>query len=65
MNITFRLPSEEQEKSFARAAAEQGFIGLEGHRSVGGIRASTYNALPPEGCTALAEFMREFLRTQG
>ncbi|HZG67052.1 MAG TPA: 3-phosphoserine/phosphohydroxythreonine transaminase [Herpetosiphonaceae bacterium] len=65
MNITFRLPSEEQEKAFARAAAEQGFVGLEGHRSVGGIRASTYNALPPEGCTALAQFMREFLRTQG
>jgi phosphoserine aminotransferase len=65
MNITFRLPSEEQEKSFARAATEQGFIGLEGHRSVGGIRASTYNAMPREGCQALVDFMREFQRTQG
>jgi phosphoserine aminotransferase len=65
MNITFRLPGEEEEKLFARAAAEQGFIGLEGHRSVGGIRASTYNAQTHEACAALADFMREFQRTQG
>lgn len=65
MNITFRLPDEAEEKSFARAAAEQGFIGLEGHRSVGGIRASTYNAQTQEACAALADFMREFQRTQG
>ncbi len=65
MNITYRLPSEELEKAFVREAAEQGFIGLAGHRSVGGIRASTYNAMTHEGCQALAEFMQEFLRTHG
>jgi len=65
MNITFRLPTEEQEKTFASQAKAQGIVGLEGHRSVGGIRASTYNAMPLEGCAALAEYMREFQRTQG
>jgi phosphoserine aminotransferase len=65
MNITFRLPSEELEKAFLSASAEQGFIGLAGHRSVGGIRASTYNAMTLQGCTALASFMQEFLRTHG
>ena len=65
MNITYRLPSEELEKAFVRESAEQGFIGLAGHRSVGGIRASTYNAMTLEGCQALADFMREFLRTHG
>lgn len=65
MNITFRLPTEQLEKAFASQAKAQGFIGLEGHRSVGGLRASTYNAMPLEGCVALADFMREFQRTQG
>ncbi|MDQ5853694.1 MAG: 3-phosphoserine/phosphohydroxythreonine transaminase [Chloroflexota bacterium] len=65
MNITFRLPTEELEKAFVRTATEQGFIGLAGHRSVGGIRASLYNAMTVEGATALAGFMREFLRTHG
>ncbi len=65
MNITFRLPSEELEKQFAKQAEAEGLAGLKGHRSVGGIRASVYNAMPPEGSTALAGFMREFQRTQG
>ena len=65
MNITFRMPSEELEKQFARQAEAEGLSGLKGHRSVGGIRASVYNAFPAEGCEALAGFMREFQRTQG
>ncbi len=60
MNITFRLPSEELEKSFAKASEAEGFVGLKGHRSVGGMRASTYNAVPMEACEALARFMKEF-----
>jgi phosphoserine aminotransferase len=65
MNITFRLPEEELEQAFVAEAKQQGFIGLAGHRSVGGIRASTYNAMTLEGCQALAGFMRAFLRTHG
>lgn len=60
MNITFRLPSEELEKKFAAEATAQGMIGLKGHRSVGGLRASVYNAMSLEGCMALAEFMKVF-----
>lgn len=65
MNITFRLQSEELEKQFAKASEASGFVGLKGHRSVGGLRASTYNAVPYESCKALAEFMTEFKRTHG
>ncbi|HEX8072719.1 MAG TPA: 3-phosphoserine/phosphohydroxythreonine transaminase [Pyrinomonadaceae bacterium] len=65
MNVTFRLPSEELEKKFAQEATAQGLDGLKGHRSVGGIRASIYNAFPRAGCEALVEFMREFERTNG
>lgn len=60
MNITFRLPSEELEKKFVKEANEQGLVGLKGHRSVGGLRASVYNAFPLEGAKALVEFMKEF-----
>ena len=60
MNVTFRLPSEELEAAFAKESAEQGFIGLKGHRSVGGLRASIYNAFPPEGIDALTAFMKDF-----
>lgn len=60
MNVTWRLPSAELESRFEREATAQGFIGLKGHRSVGGIRASLYNALEPESVRALAQFMREF-----
>ena len=65
MNITFRLPSEELEKTFDRQASAAGFDGLKGHRSVGGLRASIYNAFPEDGVRALVEFMREFERTRG
>lgn len=60
MNITFRAPSEDLEKAFIAQAEEQGFSGLKGHRSVGGMRASVYNAFPEEGCRALVEFMKDF-----
>lgn len=60
MNVTFRLPSEELEQQFVREAAAQGLSGLKGHRSVGGIRASIYNAFPREGVEKLVEFMRDF-----
>lgn len=65
MNVTFRLPSEELENRFAKEAAAAGFDGLKGHRSVGGMRASIYNAFPEDGVTALVEFMREFERKAG
>ena len=65
MNITFRLPSEELEKLFVKEATAAGFDGLKGHRSVGGLRASIYNAFPEEGVKALVEFMRAFERTHG
>lgn len=65
MNVTFRLPSEELEKRFAQEATAQGLDGLKGHRSVGGIRASIYNAFPREGVEALVSFMKEFERKNG
>ena len=65
MNITFRLPSEAKEKQFVAEAQAAGMIGLAGHRSVGGVRASTYNAVSPEACQALASFMAEFARKNG
>jgi len=60
MNITFRVTDEALEKQFLAEAKEAGFVGLNGHRSVGGCRASTYNAVPFEACKALADFMIEF-----
>ena len=65
MNVTWRLPTEELEKQFVKEATAAKLDGLKGHRSVGGIRASIYNAFPVEGCAALAEFMREFERKNG
>jgi len=62
MNVTFRLPSEPLEKEFVQAGEDRGLDGLKGHRSVGGIRASIYNAMPLEGVQQLAAFMREFKR---
>ncbi len=62
MNITFNLPSDEHNKAFLTKAKELGFVGLNGHRSVGGCRASTYNAVPLEACIALAEFMKDYRR---
>lgn len=63
MNVVFRLPSPEREHAFLAGAAERGLVGLQGHRSVGGIRASLYNAMPEEGVAALVEYMRRFART--
>ncbi len=60
MNVTFRMQSEELEKKFIAEATERGLVGLKGHRSVGGLRASIYNAFPPEGVEALVDFMKEF-----
>ncbi|TWI56218.1 3-phosphoserine/phosphohydroxythreonine transaminase [Halalkalibacter nanhaiisediminis] len=60
MNITFNLPSEEHNKTFLAKAKELGFVGLNGHRSVGGCRASTYNAVPLEACMALRDFMNDY-----
>jgi phosphoserine aminotransferase len=65
MNVTFRLPSEDLEKKFARESEAQGLVGLKGHRSVGGLRASLYNALPMESVEVLVQFMGEFLRKNG
>ena len=60
MNVTFRMPNEELEKKFIAEATENGFVGLKGHRSVGGLRASIYNAFPKSGVEALVEFMKDF-----
>jgi phosphoserine aminotransferase len=65
MNITFRLPEPELENQFAKQAEAAGMIGLKGHRSVGGIRVSAYNAMSYEGCAALAGFMDDFARRNG
>ncbi len=60
MNLTYRLPSEELTEEFIKSASKQGMMGLKGYRTVGGIRASIYNAMPVEGCQALANFMKDF-----
>ena len=65
MNVTFRLPSEDLEAQFVREATKAGLDGLKGHRSVGGIRASIYNAFPKAGVESLVAFMKEFERTHG
>ena len=65
MNITFRLPSEELEAKFVKESTAAGLDGLKGHRSVGGMRASIYNAFPEAGVDALVQFMREFERKNG
>jgi len=65
MNVVFRLPSEELEKRFVDEAKKQGMVGLKGHRSVGGIRVSLYNAVEPGWVDALAQFMKDFARRAG
>jgi phosphoserine aminotransferase len=65
MNITFRLPSEPLEDQFASEAKKSDLIGLKGHRSVGGMRASLYNALPVEASESLVRFMKEFQQKNG
>ena len=65
MNVTFRLPSEELEEKFVKEASALGLKGLKGHRSVGGIRASIYNAFPAAGVDALVAFMKDFEKKNG
>jgi len=65
MNVTFKLPSEEKTEEFIKQAAKQGMVALKGYRSVGGIRASIYNAMPTEGCAKLAQFMKDFQAKNG
>jgi phosphoserine aminotransferase len=65
MNVVFRLADEALEKAFLKGAEEHGMIQLKGHRAVGGIRASIYNAMPIEGVRALADYMKEFERQHG
>ena len=65
MNVTFRLSSEALESAFVKEATAAGLDGLKGHRAVGGMRASIYNAFPEEGVDALVAFMREFERKNG
>ncbi len=65
MNVTFRLATEELEKAFVKESTAAGFDGLKGHRSVGGMRASIYNAFPESGVDRLVEFMRDFERRNG
>jgi phosphoserine aminotransferase len=65
MNVTFRLPNEDLEKKFVEQATAAGLSGLKGHRSVGGLRASIYNAFPEEGVAALVAFMRDFEKKNG
>ena len=60
MNLTYRLPSEELTEEFIKTAAKNEMVGLKGYRTVGGIRASIYNAMPVQGCEALAQFMKDF-----
>lgn len=65
MNVTFRLPAEDLDKKFVAEATALGLDGLKGHRSVGGIRASIYNAFPRAGVEALVSFMKDFERRNG
>ncbi|MDB5321329.1 MAG: Phosphoserine aminotransferase [Phycisphaerales bacterium] len=60
MNVTYRMPSDELTDEFVKTAAKNEMVGLKGYRTVGGIRASIYNAMPVEGCQALAQFMKDF-----
>jgi phosphoserine aminotransferase len=62
MNVSFRLPSDEMTKKFVSAAEKQGMTDLKGHRSVGGIRASIYHAMPVAGVEKLRDFMVEFAK---
>lgn len=65
MNIVFRLPSEELEKKFIAQGLTRGMVGLKGHRSVGGIRISTYNSCPEESVAAVVAYMKEFAQANG
>ena len=65
MNVPFKLADEKLDEAFLKGARERGMVQLKGHRSVGGMRASIYNAMPVEGVQALVAYMREFEARQG
>jgi len=65
MNVTYTLPSEELDKPFLAAAKAAGLTNLKGHRVVGGMRASIYNAMPEAGVDALTAFMADFAKKHG
>jgi phosphoserine aminotransferase len=65
MNVPFTLKDAKLDEDFLKGAAKQGMVQLKGHRSVGGMRASIYNAMPIEGVQCLAGYMREFERKHG
>ena len=65
MNVTFVTGDKELDGEFVKEAAAAGFVNLKGHRSVGGMRASIYNAMPPEGIDALVAFMAKFEQENG
>jgi phosphoserine aminotransferase len=65
MNVTFNLVDSSLDKAFVDEALKEGLYALKGHRLVGGIRASIYNAMPLEGCQNLAAFMQDFARRHG
>ena len=64
MNVPFKLRDESLDGAFLKGAQQRGLLQLKGHRSVGGMRASIYNAMPIEGVQALVDYMREFERNQ-
>jgi phosphoserine aminotransferase len=65
MNVPFRLPDEALDDAFLKGAKERGMVQLKGHRSVGGMRASIYNAMPVAGVQTLVAYMQDFARTRG
>ncbi len=65
MNVPFRLRDESLDEAFLKGAKERGMVQLKGHRAVGGMRASIYNAMPVEGVRALVEYMGEFEKRHG
>jgi phosphoserine aminotransferase len=65
MNVCFVTGDPEKDKAFCSAAAKAGFVNLKGHRSVGGMRASIYNAMPIEGVEKLVEFMKAYEKENG
>ncbi|MCA9274014.1 MAG: 3-phosphoserine/phosphohydroxythreonine transaminase, partial [Phycisphaerales bacterium] len=65
MNITFKTPSDELDKKFSAEAEAEGMFNMGGHRSIGGMRASMYNAFPIAGAQALAQFLKDFAQKNG
>jgi len=65
MNVVWHMPDEQLENKFVNDAEKEGLSGLKGHRSVGGLRASIYNAMPVEGVQTLVEFMHRFMEKHG